>query len=177
MSAAPIPRTLDLRKSVERRVVIEGQLALKKLDRMQAYLCDDAGTVDVSLFFDKDLQGIHTITGSLSARVFMQCQRCLEPVAVEVSAVVNIGVGYTDDKLKALPAEYDPLRQETPELDFWELIEDELILTLPIVALHASADCSIDAQYQRHDDDADDGQVTNPFSVLAAIKGKNDQIS
>ena len=177
MSAAPITRTLDLRKSVERRVVIEGQLALKKLDRIQTYLCDDSGAVEVNLSFGKDFQGIHTITGSLLASIFMQCQRCLESVAVEVSAVVNIGVGYTDDRLKALPAEYDPLRQETPELDFWGLIEDELILTLPIVALHSSADCSIDARYQRRDDDADDEQATNPFSVLAAIKGKNDQIS
>ncbi len=163
---------------MEQRFVVEGQIALNKLSRVQDYLCDDSGAVTIHLSFGKDLQGIQTIIGSLDAKVFMQCQRCLKPVELAVSVVVNIGVGYKEGALKALPAEYDPLLQETPELDLWMLIEDELILGLPIVAYHPSDECSIDAQYQqRGDADASDKQATNPFSVLAVMKGEDDQIS
>ena len=162
---------------MEQRFVVEGQIALNKLSRVQDYLCGDSGAVTIHLSFGKDLQGIQTIIGSLDAKVFMQCQRCLKPVALAVSVVVNIGVGYKESALKALPTEYDPLLQETPELDLWMLIEDELILGLPIVAYHPSGECSIDAQYQRGDADVSDKQATNPFSVLAVMKGEDDQIS
>lgn len=173
MLIPPIPKTLELRKMMGQKVDIAGQIELNKLDRLQSYLCDESGIAVVSLSFGKDLEGTQTIIGELSAKTFMQCQRCLKPVAIDVSATVNVGVCYRENNLKHLSNKYDPLLQEQPELNLWQFIEDELILGLPIVAHHSATDCNIDVQYQQWDETKTE-QTINPFAVLAGMKGDSD---
>ncbi len=127
------------------------------------------GFASVELAFGKDDEGIPTVTGNLEAGVIMECQRCLEPVPVALRSELRLGIVRSDSMAAALPRYYDPLLLEDFELDLWGLVEEELILSLPLIASHENGLCRIAAQY-RPDPDAD---RNNPFAALEKLKDSN----
>lgn len=67
----------------------------------------------------------------------MTCQRCLEAVTVRIDAEFRLGLVEAEQSMVGLPDGLDPLlvrRYDTCSLA--RLIEDELILALPIVPKH-----------------------------------------
>lgn len=158
-------------KMVEQRVDLQGQIALAQLDRLQDCLLDDAGEVDVELRFDKDEEGIRTISGSLATEVAMQCQRCLQPVRLNIEAAINLGIVFSEEAAENLPGYYDPVQLESNELALWPLVEEELILSLPISVSHPEGECNIEVSY-RNTSDQPESNSPNPFEVLAQLKKK-----
>lgn len=169
MPYTPLPNRIDPRRSAEKGEIIEAQVPIAGLDRLQTYLSDPEGVVDVSLVFGVDEEGIRTLTGRAETAVRMVCQRCLDAVEIRVRASFNLGIVYKDDAAKALPGHYDPLLMESERLDLSQVVEEELILNLPLIAHHE--DCQVKTSYgDRDEGSAADTDKPNPFSVLAALK-------
>jgi len=174
MSYGPLPKKVEPRKLAERDVVFAGQAPISGMPRLASNLVTDNGSIDVEIRFAKDEQNLCTLTGSAHGSVSMTCQRCLEPVSVEVDARFNLAVTLSDEQAKHLPRNYDPLIIETDEIELLPIIEDELMLSLPLVPYHD--DCSIqtsfgDAETAR----TQEATKPNPFSVLAQLKEKADK--
>lgn len=72
-----------------------------------------------------------------------------------------------------LPESYELIQlDENGEFDLNELIEDELILSLPIVAMHPLEECPMaGAQMTWGEIDPAD-ERPNPFAVLTSLKRK-----
>ena len=97
----------------------------------------------------------------------LPCQRCLDPV--EVPVVVDRGFRFVADEstAEALDAEIDDdVLASTRALDLRSLIEDELLLALPLVPRHDV--CPQPVKMQSGDDTA--GREAHPFAALAALK-------
>lgn len=170
MSYGPLPKKIDPRKLAEREAEFRGTARVADMPRLASCLVDDEGTVEVLIRFARDEQRLRTISGSACGGVRMTCQRCLEPVSVEIDATLSLAVVLTDEQAQNLPRYYDPLIMETDEIELLPIIEDELMLSLPLVPFHD--DCSIqtsfgDAEAARAQEDK-----PNPFSVLAQLKKK-----
>jgi len=155
-------------------VKIEGIASVAAMPRLVSLLADDTGEIQVSLQFATDEQRLRTATGSARGQVNVTCQRCLEPVAVEVEATVALAVVLNEEQAKNLPRYYDPLIVEAEDVELLSLIEDELILSLPLVAYHE--DCSIQTSFGEAEEAARTQDTKpNPFSVLAELKNKADK--
>ena len=91
------------------------------------------------------------------------CQRCLEPMTVGVS--VNRWFRFVADEATAL-AEDDDCEEDllvtSGEFNAFELLEDELLLALPLIVSHA--DCQPPASGALVDD------LPHPFAALAGLK-------
>ena len=79
----------------------------------------------------------------------MQCQRCLGAVAIIVESNLDIRVADSEAEAAQMADNAaDPLDKleivvcEDGELDLQSVVEDELIMSLPIVASHDSAQCN-----------------------------------
>ena len=171
MLVAPLPRVIEPLKLIEQRVDLEGTVALSVCDRLQEVLVDDKGDIQVSLSFATDEQGLKIITGTLSASVRMICQRCLQPFEQLVEGNINLAIARYEDAVNNLPRHYDPLLLEVPEVELWPLIEQELMLCLPIVAKHPEGECSPDSSYQQPNEELQQDKP-NPFAVLAELKNQ-----
>jgi uncharacterized protein len=111
---------------------------------------------------------------SARARPQLTCQRCLQPVACEIALDTSIRFVPDETTAERLDAEfdYDVLASDRP-LDLRELIEDELLLALPLVPRHdacpeplaADPAQALPAQADDHDAPAE-----HPFAALAALK-------
>jgi len=170
MTVATLPRTIEPLKLIEQRIDLEGTIALSDCERLRDILLDSEGDISISLQFGRDEEGQRVIKGSLSAEVTMECQRCLQPVKLVVQGKVKLAVARHEDAVKALPRYYDPLLLEAPEIELLPLIEQELMLSLPIVATHPENECSVNSSYQTKEDT--EQSKPNPFAVLAQLKNQ-----
>ena|SRR5664279_5297287 len=99
----------------------------------------------------------------------LECQRCLQPMLLPLHAERRIFFVEGEDAAAALDAESeDDVLALTPALDLRELIEDELLLALPLVPRHA--DCPEPLPRAFVEDPAVD-PADNPFAALAVLKG------
>ncbi len=152
----------------EKGRTLTGRLPLSRLDRLCQSLQDGKGVVDISLDFDRDEVGQPRVMGRLTAILQLQCQRCMQTMGLPVSVDVHLGIVRTQRQAESLPDNYDPLLVSDEPMTAADIVEDELILALPLVALHEMADCPAAGAPAGQDEVV--AQRENPFAVLAELK-------
>lgn len=184
MSSDPFPEHPDANKLFARNGVINAALPIARLQRLQASLAGTGQTdtaVMVQLTFGHDDEGRRRLVGKLDAAIQLLCQRCLQPLQQQLHCNLDVLILDSEAALKALPAAdavaIDVIVDETGELDVLALIEDELLLSLPLVPLHEDPHCSSALDLVRRKSGQEDeldaqgaNRRQNPFAVLAALK-------
>ena len=108
----------------------------------------------------------------VAATVPLHCQRCLTPVDVPLQ--VDRWFRFVADEATAL-AQDDESEEDllvvSRSFDLHELIEDELLMELPMVPLHEH--CPQPVLLQSGNDDFEQAQADkpNPFAALAQLQG------
>ncbi len=168
---AEIEETLNFARQVERNRSIEGIYPIKKLNRLAEFLLNTDGNVQVKLAFG-DSAGFAALKGLVTAKVQLQCQRCLQPLEVELSGQFKFALVNNEEDISLLPEEFEPCLLDAEEQSVVELIEDELLLCLPMVANH-NEDCSA---YMMQKNKAVAAKINaekaaeHPFAALKALK-------
>jgi len=172
MNQGLFPVRVDPLKSVEQEAEFSGSMAVSKLERLQNFLQDDSGESQVEIQFGHDEQGLSLLRGQCQAQVRMTCQRCMNPVDVDLSTNFELGIVFSDEQAKHLPKKYEPVLAEGDSLELLPVIEDELILSLPMYAYHTQCD---DNELVAKAEEVKPVPVeteapNNPFSVLEQLK-------
>ena len=172
MPSNTLPRYLDLRKLVTAAGVIRGELPLESLPRLEGLRSEDSNIAEVDLAASLSDEGYRCLTGRVHAILKLQCQRCLEDYDARLEAEVALGLLWSETEAVGLPKNLDPLVVGTEAYDLYGLVEEELLLAMPIVALHDPDECSVDVK--EHGTEPGDNESTqtkpNPFSVLSELK-------
>ena len=101
----------------------------------------------------------------------MVCQRCLGPVDVPLQVDQWFRFVADEATAEALDDESEEdLLALSREFDLRELIEDELLMALPVVPRHDECPDAVQLSVQSADFDAAQEEKTNPFAALAALK-------
>ena len=179
MPSSPFPEHPDSGKLFARNGVIDAALPLSRLPRFLRCLQDAEGDVAVHLHFGHDDEGCRRVQGSLDVPVHLLCQRCLQPMELQLNATLDVLV--VDDeagreRLEALRPEAEVLVDAEDALDVLALIEDELLLSLPAVPVHEDEDCSTELTRLRQEAATGNEETAHPFAGLAALlkRGQDD---
>jgi uncharacterized protein len=182
MSSDPFPEHLDTLKLFTRNGSVTATLPLSRLHRFAEHLLDTNGEVAVDLHFSHDEEQRPVLSGSLRTEVRVSCQRCMETLELELDCELALLVLESEAEVKALQsedAELDALVMDPEQgLDVLAVIEDELLLSLPLVPMHEEADCSeaLNAyQRKREVEESAAEPAQNPFAVLATLKRNDDR--
>ncbi|HEX7440783.1 MAG TPA: DUF177 domain-containing protein [Caldimonas sp.] len=101
------------------------------------------------------------------ATVALRCQRCLAAVQIPLVVRRKFRFVHGEDAAAQLDAESaDDVLAMTRALDLPELIEDELLLALPLVPMHAA--CPTPLPAPRNDEVVE--ERPHPFAALAGLK-------
>ncbi|MFS0827900.1 YceD family protein [Pseudomonas phoenicis] len=165
----PIPPHVDPRKLADRGVTLQGSLPLADLERLCDPLSDDVGMVQAKFDFERDEQHTVVVHTALDVEVKMVCQRCLELVTLPIHSECTYAVVKEGANTQSLPKGYDVLELGEDPLDLQALIEEELLLALPIVPAHHPEECQQPAGADEPEP-KDEVSRSNPFSVLAQLK-------
>ena len=132
----------DLESLASREVTLSGELEIEKLTRLKTLLHSSVGSLRATLRFRQRGDGWLAVELGYQAAVQLVCQRCLEPFRHEIEDTVNVVVADSDSVPSVTPAGYEPFEVEEGRLQPAQLVEDELIVAMPLVPKHARVeDC------------------------------------
>jgi uncharacterized protein len=118
-----------------------------------------------------DPEGRQFLKGRVLAELSVQCQRCLQPMRVPVDSEFCLSPVHGEEEAELLPEAYDPIQPSDEDcVDLKALVEEELILSLPVVAVHEPEDCAADTSHYEGMAEPEKGGKPNPFAVLEQLK-------
>lgn len=170
MSENLIPEHIDPLRCGEQALSLTGVINLGQLSRLR--LMENIahkGLAHVKLQFGMDEQGINWLRGHIDTSLKLVCQRCLEDFDYEIISDFVLGIVADLEAANQLPKGYEPVMTKDGKLSLHDLVEDEVILNLPIIPKHALADCKVTLPLT---DEKWDQQKKNPFQVLEGLKRK-----
>lgn len=151
----------------------EGSLPLASMVRLRDSLVDTEGEVRVAIEFDRDALRVSYVELRIDAELPLECQRSLQRFLHPVRLVQRLGLlqsGADQDEEAgeaALPEGYEPLwLPEDGVLRPAELVEDELILAVPVVPV-APGTQVLERDWSPA---ADEVASSHPFAALSALK-------
>lgn len=173
MSLKFIPEHIDPFRYAEQNLQLDGFVKIQDMPRLGSIVHSTDETVEVNLCFGVDEQGINFLKGHLNTKLTLQCQRCMELFIYEIISDFSLGIVNTLDEANALPEHYEPALAKENSLALRELIEDEVILNLPIIPRHEPEDCKVSLPFK--DSGWEQGKGENPFRVLESLKHNKDK--
>jgi uncharacterized protein len=159
---------LDPRRFADLGKHFAGKIPLRSFSRLASLLVENSGSAEFELSFQREGQRA-VIRGRVRAELQLDCQRCRGPVAFDAVSDICLAVVEVLDEVGRLPEAYEPLLLEAPTVKLVELLEDELLLSLPQVPMHGFGEC----EAARASEPVEDATAEeNPFAVLAELKRK-----
>ena len=129
-----LPEVVDAWRMVNARRIFEGRLPLAAMSRLGDYLVDSEGDADFRIEFGRDEFGVAFVEVRAQAALPLVCQRTLDRFSLTVGVEQRMGLIRDERDEAGLPPGYEPvLLPEDGRLNPAELIEDELILAVPVV--------------------------------------------
>lgn len=163
-----LPRQGDPRKFAQHGVSLEGVIPVSELPRLLEATEDSGREIQVKLEFIISEERKKVVIGTASADLALVCQRCLEPVTVPVESNISLAVVWDEEAAKALPERFDPWITGEGMADLYEMIEEELLLSLPAVAYHEEP--CLDSKLYSSGKPVEVKKEKNPFQVLEQLK-------
>lgn len=185
MAVKPIdPRRLDVAALAATGGGLSGQWALSMMGRLaDAVLGAEPPAAAIHWQAEGELRPVSGgepevwLHLSSQACLSMRCQRCLNPLAVPLDLDRWIRFVRDAAQAEALDAELeDDVLELQRHMDLCELVEDELLLALPLVPRHDR--CPDPLPSTAGDGETADGgrpARPNPFAALEQLKKKTDR--
>jgi uncharacterized protein len=165
LMSATLPAVLDVWRMVSAKRYFEGTLPLSAFSRLRDSLVDAEGECRYGLEFGRDAMNQAFVEVSAEADLPLQCQRTLERYLQPIKLVQRLGLITSEAQEAALQEGMEPLMvPDSAELRAIDLIEDELILALPVVPINPESTLP-ESVWPIEDEDK-----PNPFTVLSALK-------
>ena len=167
-------KIVDPFRSAENAIHLQGILSVKNMERLCSSLNSDSGEVNVSMEFGVDEQEIPFIRGELSTQVVLQCQRCMEPFSYDIADHFLLGIVRSEEDASRLPDRYNPvIANNDKALIIQDVIEDELLVSLPIVPMHHPKDCNVTLPLSADPKNMEESEKENPFKVIELLRSKH----
>lgn len=156
---------------VSARRVLEGELPLAGLSRLRDLLAGSEGIVRYRVEFGRDVLQVPFAKVWIEAGLPLTCQRSLQPFVLPVAVEQSLGLIRDEAEEAALPPGYEPLLvPEDGRIVPVELVEDELILAVPVVPVSPDAPV-VERDFPVEPEEA---EAANPFAALKALKSGKD---
>ena len=165
MSASSI--TIDSFELARTARMVEGAVAIERLPRLAQSVTRPLGTLRYRIHGMMDDEGKPAADLYLQGRFDLTCQRCNAALSFDLDRTTRFRFVASEDELDSVPIDNDEIDAVVGShaMNILEWIEDEAILSLPLVPRHA--ECS--APIKTH---AGSSAVTspNPFAVLLNLR-------
>ncbi|WP_413519657.1 YceD family protein [Psychrobacter glacincola] len=172
-----MPDTISLNKWEDTGFEWAGEIIPKAFERLVSVLNTEHEQANILL--DAKLYRLNNVLHlafTLKGEVWLTCQRCLQPIAVDLGDEYDIALLDNESQIHLIREEQDYLlleeivTEQSPErlLPFKKLIEDEILLKTPMAPKHDDCEMSV----EQFGEIPEEEETENPFAALASLKGK-----
>jgi len=165
----------DVDRLVDRQADIAFEIPLSQLPRVQAKIAGAAGTVSGIAHFRREA-GFRVAELELHGEAELVCQRCMAPMVWPLDGESRVAIVAAESDADRVPQEFETAHAEDDRIRVGDLVEEELLLTLPLVPLHAElADCEIkeEAPEPVPEEEGPVQETQRPFERLGELLKRN----
>lgn len=146
---------------------LRGKIPLNQMDRLVKLLADGSGYAEIDFQFSGGSGLPLQIAGEVAGIFIPHCQRCLEPVNLPFRVQVNLMVVPEEFQSEQLGEGVEPLvvSDLKKPVSLKQIVEDELLLSLPDYPTHLPSECNADLSKFSP-------EKANPFQALQQLKNK-----
>lgn len=179
-SALQLPNHVNLEKWEEVGYTWSGTISPRDLKRLVAIVPEEYQDKTIELKCELKKRGqLLTLLMQFNGDVWVTCQRCLNPLNIDVTHEAELILlqreeqqGLVDESedyllLEELLADQPENKKGDRLLPLKKLVEDELLLDVPLSAKHEDCDMAVEQVGEIIEEEAE-----NPFAALEALKGK-----
>lgn len=149
---------------------LRGSIALPEMPRLREALpSGDVGSADYRIRGFLDARERPAIEVEVSAHVTLACQRCLGSMQEQVASRRTLVFQSGADEFAPMDdeGESEDIVPDVQQLDVRQLVEEELLLSLPISPRHDEGVCEGEAT-TRHDESP--ALSESPFAILGSLR-------
>jgi len=136
-----LPKSLDPIKLGKHNAQMQCQFSLRNLPRLQEIADQQNQIAEINLQFGQDERRTYFIKGKIKTTLNLICQRCNKPMHYVMDVTFALSPVISDERAKNLSDHYEPVAMENESVSAVDMIEDEIILALPMVPKHSGDVC------------------------------------
>lgn len=185
MFSRPLPTKVNLTKLSEQGAQLSGYIPLLNLQRFVKLLvaeqCQSA-KANIGIKFSRDQQRRCLLDIEINATVPVTCQRCLDTVEIPIDIDTRWLCVNSETDIDTIEFPLETIVVDSDFVDISPWIEDELIVSLPMVSKH-DGNCASKYDYLVVDDNLSDSALAGnsqdrtadrqrPFAILKQLKNK-----
>ena len=171
--------SLDTLPLAARGATLARDYRLLDLPRLEDWASDKNARAYLSAQFHL-VDGRVSVAGKASAKLQLICQRCLAPVQLLVEDEFHVVLVISEKDMEQLPPEQDAVVANISRFEPSWLLEEQLLLAMPLVPLHATqVDCeglkaltAVETNKQAFAPNAGAQETQRPFADLHALMSK-----
>ncbi len=172
MATRSFPERIEPFKFAALGKLIDGIFATAYFNRLCQELNSDKGEIACKIngLVDQET-GRKMLRLEVSGQVELICQGCTEPFMHQLEHIAIMYPCYNEEQMKQVPDDGEPVLAEEDGLDIKSAVEDELILSLPLIPLYG--ECEELAAYEvgeLPEQTVEEAEKDNPFAALKNLK-------
>ncbi|HTV52514.1 MAG TPA: YceD family protein [Steroidobacteraceae bacterium] len=152
----------DIDPLADAQACIDFELPFSAFPRLAAQLASPAGQAQGRVCFDRDA-GVAVAEVQVSAQALLTCQRCLAAMPWSFSGSARVALVGDAAEAERVPAELETILAPEHRLSVRDLVEEQLLIELPLVARHEQAECPPPVSAQGAEES---GERHKPFAGL-----------
>ena len=166
----PFPHYVDARKVFSQKGNFSGELGKEKFDRLPSLLVEGVFSVNAELRFSIGDRGRRMIEGNVDAQESVACQRCLKPLELTLADDIRLALVQDEEAAEKLDNGIDPWIEAEYRLNPAQIVEEQLLLSMPLAAYHDEKECQIELPAPRANGALAAKQDPSPFAILKELK-------
>jgi uncharacterized protein len=171
--ATPLEDPLDVGQLAAQRTRLEREFPIAGFARLRDSVARPEGRAAAQFRFHA-AGAYPALEGTVRARAWLVCQRCLKEFEATLESPVRVAFVGRDAEAGRVPDEYDAVTAPGGRIQLTEFVEEELLLALPLVPMHATpAECALKLAVEAEADGeapaAPARPVTRPFADLREL--------
>jgi uncharacterized protein len=165
----PWSQPLDVDRLSRGEAEIEFDVPLAELPRLKSRIAGLGGSVRGTARFGQQ-SGFAVAEISLAGTARLQCQRCMQAMELGIESTTNLALILAEADAAEVPDELEPVLAREGRISTGELVEEELLLALPIVPLHEElAECAVPPAAPLIAEEGPEHVTQRPFEGLAEL--------
>jgi uncharacterized protein len=157
---------LEVERLTETQADVDFAGALAELAGLRSKPGGVSGSVRGRARFSRQ-QGFAVVELAVQGSAVLECQRCLQRMELPLHTTTRIALVGSESDAARVPGELEPVLTSAGRISIGALVTEELLLTLPIVPLHASEASCGEAPIPAVP--ANGSDTHRPFADLAAL--------
>lgn len=165
----PWSQPLDVDRLSRGEAEIDFDVPLSELPRLRTRIPGIGGSVRGSARFRRQ-SGFAVAELSLAGKAALQCQRCMQVMELPIESTTRVALILAEADAAKVPEALEPVLAREGRIGTGELVEEELLLALPIVPLHEDlSECAVPAAAPLVGEEAPERVTQRPFAGLGEL--------